>query len=86
MSFAGSVLHQADVSGAEDLRGAVAQPDLELAREDDDELPPRGGMPIEESSDPSSRNEILVAASPAVHAGVRSRWIGSMRALPSAPL
>src|SRR5262245_27596185 len=47
VSLAGGVLHQAGVAGAEDVLGAIAEPDLQLAGEDDDELPARRGMPVE---------------------------------------
>src|SRR4026208_210527 len=51
MSLAGGVLDQPRVAGAEEVLGAVAQPDLELAREDDHELPERRGMPVDEVAD-----------------------------------
>src|SRR6266536_170177 len=40
------VLDQPGVAGAEDVLGAVAQPDLEPTRENDDELTARGRMPV----------------------------------------
>src|SRR5712691_4528935 len=43
------VLDQARVAGAEDVLRAVSQADLELAREDDDELPPRRRVPVDEA-------------------------------------
>src|SRR5439155_925240 len=48
VAFAGRVLDQAGVAGAEDVLGAVAQPDLELAGQDDHELAPRRRMPVDE--------------------------------------
>src|SRR5262245_65386368 len=51
VALAGGVLDEPGVAGAEDLRGAVAEPDLEVALEDDDELPPRRRMPVDEAAD-----------------------------------
>src|SRR4026208_2033188 len=51
MARAGGVLDQPRVAGAEEVLGAIAQPDLELAREDDHELPARRGMPVDEVAD-----------------------------------
>src|SRR5438093_3704856 len=48
MALAGRVLHQPRVTGPEDLLAAVAAADLELTGEDDDELPPRRRVPVEE--------------------------------------
>src|SRR5262245_52737852 len=48
VALARRVLDQARVAGAEDVLRAVAEPDLELAAQDDDELPPRRRMPVDE--------------------------------------
>src|ERR1700693_5391121 len=45
------VLEQARVARAEEMLGAVSQADLELAGEDDDELPLRRRMPVDETPD-----------------------------------
>src|SRR6185436_6363615 len=50
VALARGVLDQPRVTGTEHVLGAVAQPDLELARQDDDELAARGWMPVEESA------------------------------------
>src|SRR5204863_10117472 len=42
------VLDRPRITGTEDLLAAVTAADLERAGQDDDELPPRGGMPVEE--------------------------------------
>src|SRR5215510_107836 len=42
------ILHQARVTRTEDVLAAVAESDLELARKNDDELPSRRWVPIEE--------------------------------------
>src|SRR5947209_7539944 len=47
VALARRVLDQPGVAGAEDVLGAVAQADLELAGEDDDELAAWGRMPVE---------------------------------------
>src|SRR2546426_10264261 len=47
VALARRVLDQPGVAGAEDVLGAVAQADLELAVEDDDELAAWGWMPVE---------------------------------------
>src|SRR5215813_7031318 len=46
MALARGVLDQTSVTRAENVLGAVAQPDLELAGEDDHELPPRCRVPV----------------------------------------
>src|ERR671933_24532 len=46
MALTGRVLDQAGIAWAEAVLRAVAQPDLELALEDDYELPTRGRMPV----------------------------------------
>src|SRR5690242_3109794 len=51
MASAGGVLHQPRVAGTEQMLGAVAQADLELAGEDDHELAPWRGMPVDEVAD-----------------------------------
>src|SRR5262245_37408682 len=43
------VLDQPRVARAEDPLRAIAEPDLELARQDDDELPPGRRVPVDES-------------------------------------
>jgi hypothetical protein len=48
VALARDVLDQPRVARAEDVRGAVAEADLELAGEDDDELAPRRGVPVDE--------------------------------------
>src|SRR6184192_1662020 len=48
MALAGGVLDQARVAGTEHLRAAVAAADLELPRENDDELPTRRRVPVAE--------------------------------------
>src|SRR4029453_17065303 len=45
------VLDEPGVTGAEDVLGSVAQPDLQLARENDHELPARRRMPVLEIPD-----------------------------------
>src|SRR5207247_10891942 len=47
VALARHVLDQPGVAGAEDVLGAVAQADLELAGEEDDELATWGWMPVE---------------------------------------
>src|SRR2546422_622404 len=51
VALARRVLDQPRVAGTEDVLPAVAQADLELAGEDDDELTPRGRMPVEVLAD-----------------------------------
>src|SRR5712664_3429160 len=51
VALAGDVLDQAGVARTEQVLRAVAQPDLELAREDDHELAPGRGMPVDEVAD-----------------------------------
>src|SRR5438046_5129800 len=50
VALAGRVLDQPRVAGAEHVLGAVAEPDLELPLQDDHELPPRRGVPVEEAA------------------------------------
>src|SRR5262245_22237949 len=50
MTLPGGVLDQARVAGTEHVLRAVAEPDLELAGQDDHELSPRRRVPVEESS------------------------------------
>src|SRR5262245_59575592 len=45
------VLDQPGIAGTEDVLGAVAESDLELARQDDDELPARRRVPVLEVPD-----------------------------------
>src|SRR5207244_6005705 len=47
VALARRVLDQPGGAGAEDVLGAVAQADLELAGEDDDELAAWGRMPVD---------------------------------------
>src|SRR5437867_772574 len=49
MALAGGVLDQARVAGTEYLRAAVTAADLELPRENDDELSARRRVPVEEA-------------------------------------
>src|SRR5882724_1627341 len=51
VALAGGVLHETRIAGTEDVLGAVAQPDLELALQDHDELPPRRRVPVQEPPD-----------------------------------
>src|SRR3954469_18191013 len=51
VALAGRVLDQPRVAGAEHVLGAIAEPDLELALQDDHELPPRRRVPVEEAAD-----------------------------------
>src|SRR5262249_15440887 len=51
VSLPGGVVDEAGVAGTEDVLGAIAQADLEPARQDDDELTARRRMPVEESPD-----------------------------------
>src|SRR5438874_12636666 len=51
MPPAGRVLDEPGVTGAEDVLPAVAQADLELAGEEDDELAARGRVPVEVLAD-----------------------------------
>jgi hypothetical protein len=51
VALARRVLDEAGVARTEDLLGAVAEADLELAGQDDDELPPRRRMPVDEAPD-----------------------------------
>src|SRR5437016_9425130 len=51
VALARRVLDQPGVAGAEDVLSAVAQADLELAGEDDDELAARGRVPVEVLAD-----------------------------------
>lgn len=46
MAFASGILYQAGIAGAKDVYGAVAQPDLQLAGDDNHELASRGWMPV----------------------------------------
>src|SRR6185369_4672645 len=48
VALTGGVLDQARIAGTEHVLGAVAQPDLELAGQDDDELAARRRVPVEE--------------------------------------
>src|SRR5215470_5587577 len=48
VALTGRVLDQTRVAGAEDVLGAVAEADLELNLEDDHELAPRCGVPVDE--------------------------------------
>src|SRR5437867_3930998 len=51
VSAAARILDEARVAGAEDVLGPVAQPDLELARQDDDELAAWSRMPVQRPAD-----------------------------------
>src|SRR5262245_28423656 len=51
VALARRVFDQARVAGTEEVLAAVAAADLELAGEDDHELPPRRGMPVVEPAD-----------------------------------
>src|SRR5438128_7771720 len=51
VTLARGVLDQARVAGAEDMLGPVAQPDLELAGEDDHELSARRRVPVDVATD-----------------------------------
>src|SRR5690349_2220931 len=51
VTLAGGVLDQARVAGTEHVLGAVAEPDLELALQDDDELAARCRVPVERAAD-----------------------------------
>src|SRR5215813_1333955 len=46
MALARGVLHEARVTRPKDVLRSVAQTNLELAGQDDHELPPRGGVPV----------------------------------------
>src|SRR5262245_1172936 len=48
VALARRILDQPGVAGSEDVFGAIAQTDLELTRKDDDELPARRRMPVQE--------------------------------------
>src|ERR687887_2016675 len=51
VALTGRVLDQPRVPGAEHVLGAVAEADLELALQDDDELPARRRVPVERPAD-----------------------------------
>src|SRR5262249_4079224 len=51
MPPAGGVLDEPRITGPKDVLRAIAEADLELAGDDDDELPPRRRVPGEEAPD-----------------------------------
>ena len=79
MALAGRVLDEPRVARAEHVLGAVAQTDLELAGENDDELTARCGVPVEELARPATRrNVIWLAGSPLSQSGFALSSIVSM--------
>ena len=86
MSLAGDVLDETGVPRAEQVLRAVAQADLELAREMITNWRRGAGCQSMKLPTGLSRNAIWVVASPLVQPGVRARSIGSTWDWPSLPV